>query len=335
MVGTLPLFVGVDGGGTKTRAILGTETGRILGEGYAGPSNYNAVGRVAAADAVREAVRDAQRAAGALGVPLDGTFLGLAGVTTEEDRRIVRGLVAAAGLDGSIGVHHDCYVALFGATGGRPGIVLISGTGSSCFGVDPSGAAALVGGWGHFLGDEGSAFHVVHLGLRAAVMAADGRGPKTRLLARFREHFGVRDDRDLMWAVYDAMGIEVPKVASLAPIIFEVAREGDPVASKIIQDVVEQLVLHVNVVRDRLTFTADCEVALVGGLFEGAPELAEAVRAAIVSAWPGARVIRPRFDPAVGAYLAALRRGGVTLTPAVVEEVERSVPHRRCLGQEQ
>ena len=148
-------FLGVDGGGTKTQAVIIDECGRVLGAGLGGPANYDAVGVEVAQSNIAQAVEAARQAAGIADYPFASAYLGLAGVVCARDCEIVHGIARRLNLAAIVGVDHDCRIALAGGLSGRPGIVLISGTGSSCFGMNALGDQWRAGGWGYLISDEG------------------------------------------------------------------------------------------------------------------------------------------------------------------------------------
>src|SRR6185436_17233044 len=125
-----------------------------------------------------------------------------------------------------IGIDHDCRIALAGGLSGRPGIVLIAGTGSSCFGMNAAGEAWRSGGWGHLLADEGSGYWLGVKGLEAAVRAYDGRGAPTALLDQLQRHLGLPDMNDIMHRLY-VTGMSRAELAALAPIVIAAAADGD------------------------------------------------------------------------------------------------------------
>src|SRR5215472_2355323 len=193
---TRRVFLGVDGGGTKTLAVVMDEENGVLGEGAAGPSNPLRVGVASAAAAIREAIDRACAAAHVRRGDIIAGRIGLAGARRAELR--TRMVDAIRNLDiGDIEVVGDADIALFGATDGEPGVVLIAGTGSICCGVDERGERACAGGWGPLAGDEGSGAWIARRALRAIAHAADGRGPATSLSLVACTYFHVSSPDDL------------------------------------------------------------------------------------------------------------------------------------------
>lgn len=319
--------LGIDGGGTKTQAVILDQGGRFLGQGLAGTSNHYSVGVEGMQQAVVRSVNTAAITAGIDRMHFTAIFAGFAGCIDTEDRALLAEAIADLELGETVRVHHDCYVALAGATCCRPGVVLISGTGSSCFGLDEAGAERLVGGWGHLIGDEGSSFDIGRRALIAAARASDGRAAPTLLLDALQKRLGVREPRSLIRKLYHGEDGSVRAIAALAPLVLTAAKSGDAVALEILADSARALASHALAVTEGLRFTRGFELALIGGTFSADGLYAEAVESELARLIPHAHIIRPRFQPGVGAALAALASSGVE--PArVIPTLERSLTER-------
>src|SRR2546423_2586187 len=195
------LVVGVDGGGTRTRAVVLNGT-RIIGEGMAGPSNPLRVGIANGAIAIREAVDKACAAALIHRDDLVAAGVGLAGVRRKDIRTRMRDvLIETLGIK-NIELVSDGDIALYGATDGQPGVVVISGTGSVAVGINRQGKRVSAGGWGPIAGDEGSGSWIARRALQAGAQATDGRGPAASLTENPREIFQVAAPDDLATALY-------------------------------------------------------------------------------------------------------------------------------------
>ncbi|HEX8351835.1 MAG TPA: BadF/BadG/BcrA/BcrD ATPase family protein, partial [Pyrinomonadaceae bacterium] len=189
-LGARQLVLGVDGGGSKTRAVVSDGGGEVLGEGLAGPSNPLRVGVGDAVNAIRDAADRACAEAGVRRVEVVAAEVGLAGVRRADIRERMRAAVAELGIK-TVEVVTDADIALYGATEGKPGLVIIAGTGSVCCGVNARGRRACAGGWGPVVGDEGSGSWIARRALQAVAHATDGRGRKTALVEAACDYFNV------------------------------------------------------------------------------------------------------------------------------------------------
>ena len=205
---------------------------------------------------------------------------------------------------------NDCIIALAGGVGEPVGIVAIAGTGSIAYGQNRHGERKRAGGWGYILGDEGGGYDIALRGLRAAVRSSDGRLGATVLTDLIVRHLGVRSAEDLVGVVY-RRGWGAREIAALAPLVGEAADAGDAVAVGIIDSAVAELVEAVRAVMGGI-FQADegFEVVTAGGGWRISGLLREGFAAKLAAIAPTAEVIWPRYEPAKGAGLLALRAIG-------------------------
>jgi N-acetylglucosamine kinase-like BadF-type ATPase len=304
----MKLFLGVDGGQSGTTALIGGETGRILGQGAAGPCNHAAAGagRAKLERAVRASVAEACREAGldADAVRFAVACFGMSG-GPEDKREILSAILRADRLV----VTTDAVTALAGATSTGLGIVTIAGTGSIAFGRNAAGREARAGGWGYVFGDEGGAFDIVRQAARAALRAEEGWGPPTSLRDALPRATGAANANEMLHRFY---GDEWPRprVAALAPVVGRAATAGDGVALEILNGAAIQLAMLTGAVRPQLWQPGEgVEVAYVGGVFRCDP-LREKFRL-LVEMEPGLRCAAPLHGPDRGALLEAYRQAGL------------------------
>lgn len=304
------LFLGIDGGQSHTEAVIADARGRILGRGRGGASNHaeQPGGRERLQCAVTESVNDALRDFSEK--TIDTTFFvaaycAMTGGATFKDE-IINYIVKARKLC----VAHDAPAALAGATGGVPGIVVIAGTGSVAYGENASGESRTVGGWGHLFGDEGSGYWLAMRGARAAMQAEDGTAQATMLTEVLRGHFKAKDLRALAHQVY-AEELSRDRFATFAPEVERAAAAGDKIALAIVEQGVAALSdLAIAVARKLKLEETDTTVSHVGGVFRSAL-VREAFAINVRSRMKNARVINPRFSPAIGALLLAYKTMGI------------------------
>jgi N-acetylglucosamine kinase-like BadF-type ATPase len=310
--------IGIDGGGTKTQAVLLDRSGRELGRGRAGGANPTTVGREGTAAAMRHAIQTALMvAAGAADTPptledVAGVGAGMAGITRSQtwlDQMLSDALPGAAVLS-----HHDAAIALVGALGRRCGIVAIGGTGSTIYAVNDDGQDALVDGWGYMLGDESSGYAIGQEAVRVFLRVLDGRLAPCPLSEAVQAELGLAHrDAVLDWcykriAAGDARGY-VSEAASLARVVMQLADAGDAMAQAIIDRAAAALVMAVTGAWRRLDL-GKCEVGLVGGALRWDGALARSAVAQLREALPDVTPVQPRSDPATGAAWMAMERLG-------------------------
>jgi N-acetylglucosamine kinase-like BadF-type ATPase len=260
------LVLGVDGGGTKTRAVVVDAQQNVLGAGVAGPSNPLRVGVMEGVKAVREAAERACQDAGVRLLEIVAAEVGLAGVKRADIRERMRSALAELGVK-SLEVVTDADIALYGATEGKPGLIIIAGTGSICCGVNARGRHACAGGWGPVAGDEGSGSWIARRGLQAVARATDGRGRKTALVESACDYFNVAKAEDLSTAVY-APNVTNNRIAGFGRYVIESARRRDAVAREIVEEAGRELAFAAVAVIRKLKMERErFQVGYVGGVF--------------------------------------------------------------------
>jgi N-acetylglucosamine kinase-like BadF-type ATPase len=293
--------VGIDGGGSKTVGLLGDVSGEVLARVEGGAANYHQVGLEGLARTLR-AVLDGLSAAVPGGLSIAGAVLGLAGVGRREDAARVLPLLGEMGFPPRTLLTHDARIALAAGAQEDSGIILVAGTGSIAYGRTAEGGEARAGGFGPLLGDEGSGYDLAVGALRAVVRAADGRAPMTALSGVLLGELGLDDASGLVRWVESA---ERSRIASLAPLVFEVAAAGDAAAQSAVAQGADALADMALSVHRRLTWAKSPVVVLDGGLFRHQNLYCEAVRARIRESADGVAVLVAEREPAEGALWLA------------------------------
>ena len=320
------IVVGIDGGGTNTRAVLVTEMGEVLGIGSAGPSNYDDVGIETARQNIAAALDAAWRASGRPARSCDAGFIGLGGVVSETDRATIRRIACEVNLalPARTGVDHDIRISLAGSLAGKEGITLIVGTGSACYGRRADGRAWRAGGWAHLLDDLGSGYYLGLQAMIAAVRAADARGAPTALTKSLLAALELHDIQDIMRRLYHD-GLSRTEIAALAPLVIRIAAEGDCVAREIIARGVDELAFMVETVARKLEFLPGrVLVGVTGGVAHSGPTYEGPLYAAIRRRVPTAEIVEPKLAPVLGAALLALESLGVQPTPELIQRLQRA-----------
>lgn len=297
--------LGIDGGGSKTLALVAGPDGQVLGRGEAGPSNYQGVGLPAALAALEAAVAAALADSGRDRCDLAAACVGLAGVDRPDDRARLAAW-AARHLPGvPVTVANDAQLALAAGTPHGWGVALLCGTGSIAYGRDAGGQMARSGGWGYLLGDEGSGYAIGLAALRAVMRAHDGRGPQTALTDAVLASYHLQSPSGLVGQAYQGSAGPA-SIAALAALVEMAALGGDGVAGEILREAGRELARAAWAVIMRLGLTGAVPCALAGGVIvKGA-----ALRAATLAAAAGLDIeLAPVAlvpEPALGAISLAL-----------------------------
>ena len=307
------LILGVDGGGSQTRALLADMAGRVLGAGAAGASNYQAVGFAAATQALRAAIAEALRSAGlAPETPLEAACFGLAGIGRPDDRARFEDWATAERIASRCAFVSDAELVLAAGTPEGWGVALIAGTGSFCWGRNAAGHTARVGGWGFLLGDEGSGYDLATQALRLATQTADGRAQAHAILRAVLDHWELDGPSGLVPYIYSPERTRA-EIAGISVPILKLAASGDTYAAALLERAATELARMVAALIDQLDLHTP-PVALAGGLLGAS----ESLRAAIVNQ------VRVPLGPL--SYVAAPPRGALILARQLVPQ------HRKCSG---
>jgi N-acetylglucosamine kinase-like BadF-type ATPase len=295
------LYLGVDGGGTKTHIVLMNEEKRIICEGFAGASNPLRVGVENAVGNIIKAIDSACDVGFRSRDDIVSATLGLAGVRRADIRRIVLDSFKKRLSIKKIQIFTDAEIALYGTTLGKLGLVVIAGTGSICIGQDGNGKKATAGGWGPLAGDEGGGAGIAKRALQAIAKASDGRSKPTELSRVASEYFRTAKTEDLIVAIYSPQ-TDNAKIAGFARDVVETAKEGDEVAREILREGGFELGLAANAVIKQLHLeNKKVPIGCVGSIFKAGEMLTCPMLETIHKIAPKAFLTTPQLFPAQAA----------------------------------
>jgi N-acetylglucosamine kinase-like BadF-type ATPase len=315
--------LGVDGGTTKTIALVADDQGRILGAGRGGNSNWTGpdveipMGVVAAT--VRQALEQADLTGDCVAV---GVF-GLAGADWPEDHERRQTVLERSGVARHVIVKNDALVGWRAGTQDRYGVVIAAGTGTNTCIKTPDGVEWCYG----YYEDGGGGWDLAQKAVRAVLRQEDGRGKPTDLTEMVLEGLGYPSPEALLRARI-AGQVDERAVASLCPFVFDVAVAGDEVAAELIVEHGLILAEYATAAIRRFGLQhLKFEVVLAGSVFKGQGELlTNTIARAIQQVAPRACVVRPRFEPAVGGVLLAYDALGIDVTEVMYDNLAKTVP---------
>lgn len=320
--------VGVDGGATKTHALVVDETGNALGFGQGGPSNYHLTGLPVAVGEIGRAIMSALAMAQIGPRAVEVGCYCLAGADLPEDFDLLGRTLSELEWSRRVIVKNDTMAALRAGLTRPWGIVLICGTGFNAAGRAPDGRELGFPGLGPISGDWGGGGTLSEEIIRAVMRAWDGRGQPTALTPRVLAALGNESEQELMVKLHHE---EIPRdrLLSLVPLLFEAALAGDEVAIGLVIQAGTELGISANALIRRLGLEAtDVEIVLGGSVFKGeGPLLVDTVTQVVHQQAPRARIKRLAYEPVVGAALLALESLGVTVTEQVCDRLSGAIPH--------
>lgn len=300
--------VGVDGGGTKTTAVVVGEDLRPIASGAGGPANYRSVGVAPASTNIATSIAAAVHAADIAFADVAVICMCLAGFDTDLDLPVPQGALRQLGYTGPAIMENDVVGAWAGATGAQAGIVVIAGTGSTGLGMNTHGHLWRTDGWDYVLGDSGSGFDIGRSAIRAAMKAFDGRAAPTLLVRELRAAYGVHDAEGMRRLV-DSTTFGKFEIASFAAHVSVAAHEGDPVAQRLLTEAGVVLGEQAAAIIQRLGMGEDSfPISTVGSVFKSTPWVPDAFRRGIVAVAPRATFQPPRQTPELGAAMLGMAR---------------------------
>jgi N-acetylglucosamine kinase-like BadF-type ATPase len=264
----MSFILGLDGGGTKTRCILTDLHGQKVYGCSGGPSNFLAIGIKNACKNIFSVVKDCVKKSKISCREIDIVLLGTAGAGRKNDAKKFEAALKKYLKEKNIifkkfFIESDARIALEAAFSGEPGCILIAGTGSIIMGKDSAGNIYRAGGFGRYLGDEGSGYAFGRKALIAAAKEYDGRGSHTLITEMLKEKFKINSAENLITEIYN----KEFDVASAAPLVLQAAELNDTAALRIVEEESEELIVHLKAMFSKIK-SAELNTALMGSLLE-------------------------------------------------------------------
>lgn len=313
----MKVILAIDGGGSRTRCLAIDERGKTLGTVETGASNHLLVERETVVRSLSESIEKALTQSDLKRADIACVSAGLAGVDydgagEEEMKRVLRGL----GFSRTV-INGDMVIAHAGALAGKYGVMALAGTGSSILGIGKNGERVKVGGWGPIFGDEGSAYRIGQMALRAAARDFDGFDAKTALTEAVKNALGISDFKEAVNLVY-VKGLEIREIAALSRAAYEVAEAGDVAARKIFLQAGEELAEGVATAIAQLSMSGEAiEVSYQGSVLESCSLVRESFTARLARCEPQAEIVPPKYAPVIGAYLLGRASLGLASDEAI------------------
>ncbi len=319
------MFLGVDGGGTKTAFCLVDRDGRVAAQARTSGSYYfsgasEGIGLVERA--LRQGVESVCADAGIQPSGIAYAFFGLPGYgEAPGDLPILDAAPRAVLGHDRYTCDNDTVCGWAGSLGAADGINVLSGTGSMTYG-ERAGRGVRVGGWGELFSDEGSAYWIAVRGLNAFTRMSDGRLPEGPLAGILRRHLSLASDLTVSDVGFNQWHGERGEIAALSRQVVEAAGLGDPCAAAILSEAGRELALLVDATRTRLGFEPGepVPVSYSGGAFT-ADAVLDAFTRELKDLHTGYELRRPLYEPVIGAALYAAKLAGTPLDQAALDRL--------------
>ncbi|NLC44895.1 MAG: hypothetical protein GX783_11540 [Clostridiales bacterium] len=315
------VYIGVDGGGTSTVAIAMSVKGRVLGRIVGDQTNYNTSDMDTAKTNLKKTIDKLMNEYG-IG-DYECISVGMSSLDYEPTKGFVDSFVNGIFPPEKVVMHSDVYMALMGMTLGKPGIMIVSGTGSIGIAIDQQDKTHVVGGWGYLLGDEGSGYDIALKGIDAALKSYEGLGETTILEERVLSFFEVDDHRELIDVFYNPL-ISTSKLASFGKEVIELAQLGDEVAISIVNNAIKSLVKYTYNLIDKVG-CKDCIIGMYGSVLQKNPYISNSFKEQVHAIYPYTKIGFPELEPEAGAALYAMKKRGYPLNKEIIETIKRTI----------
>lgn len=297
-------LIGLDGGGTKTKCVVTDFQFNKLYECVGGASNFLIIGTEIVSETIFSLIKESVDNLKINYDEISAVLIGTTGAGRIEDANKLKNdfteFTKSKGIELKFFVESDARIALEGAFSGKPGSLLIAGTGSIIFGKDKSGNIYRVGGFGKLIGDEGSGLVIGRKGLQAVSKFFDGRIDKTLLADFLKNEFNISDGASLISAIYRNNF----DIASFAPNVIQAAQQNDFEALKICEDETDELILHIkamyNLLNERIM-----KLSLVGGIISTDNFYSNLFKKKLNEQLPFVEIVNPENPPEIGAVILA------------------------------
>lgn len=313
--------IGIDGGGTKTKACLMNAYGEVLGIGYSGPSSIDTVPLCTTITHIKEAILECFDNKE---YKISSAYVGLGGIVTKEDGLKVSNELSKLELfenNSLIITENDTRTALAGGLATKEGISIIIGTGSVAFGRNDYGGEWLSGGFGYKEGDSGSSYDLGRQCLKQLAKAIDGRIETTPFISSVNDYLDINMDRSKLIKVIDELWVNRTATAALAPFVTKYANLGDSNALEIVERATSELALLIKAVYKNVPLK-NKQVAVIGSLGNAKGVFNQIFIQKVNNIDNDIEIIPQKLDPAIGAALQALKSKDIQITEEMIKRYE-------------
>ncbi len=298
-------FIGIDGGGTKSKCLLTDQDLTKVYETNSGPTNFLMLGTDKVSETILDLLTDCVAKNNLSFHDIASVLIGTTGGGRRSDAETLEQSILKEAQNRNIilnfiRVESDARIALEGAFSGKPGSILIAGTGSIMFGKDRFGSIHRVGGFGRFLGDEGSGFRIGQRGLNAVAKDFDGRGDKTLITEYVLDEFSIKSPEELITEIYRNKF----DIASVAPFVIKAAENQDKIAVEIIESEANEIILHIKSMKHKLNEKI-LFISFIGSLLTKENFYSYLVKEKVVQTFNDVVINEAENSPEYGAVLMA------------------------------
>lgn len=312
-------FLGVEGGGTKTTAVLADARGDIIRTARKGSGNIAVLDRGSSAHLIRSIID--HLLSGEDVTTIRRATFAFAGAGRRREKETVGEIIKGAGIK-NFTVLTDAEMLYLSAFGDEQGILISSGTGSICLIKGSEGHFQQIGGWGYLLGDEGSGFYIGNQAIRAAIQDAEAGKSPSNLTKELLSFYGLRDPRELITVTYSSINPQ-KLVASCAKLVCEAAQIKEPNAVRIVNVAATALLSLALKAKEILNSQALHKVALTGSILNDSSIVNQIFKQMAEQLDLRFEYVRPELQPAAAGVLYSLRESGIVVTESLRHRLKK------------
>ena len=296
-------FIGIDGGGTSTRCVLTNEYLEVIADAGGGASNPLIVGFDNSTDIIFRLIKNVCNKSGIK--KNINIVAGIAGCGSKTNSNKLKQLLLERIHTSEISVNfievvNDAQIALEGALNGKPGTIIIAGTGSVLLGKDNSKKLYKIGGYGKLIGDEGSGYSIGLKGLKAVSKYFDGRGKKTKLVDYLASEYGIINRDEMITKVYSRCF----DIADVSKHVLKAADKRDKVCMQIITKEIKELILHIKAFKKNIK-EKKIVLSFAGSLLTNKNYYSRKLKREITGSFKNIKIIKAKYPPVIGAVILA------------------------------
>lgn len=318
-------YIGVDGGGTKTKFVMCDNTGRIVTENVQTTANYLQVGYDGLTEILKKGVNALLHDSKLTEHDISNAFVGCSGFgDVKKDEIKIKNHIKEAFGNIKHQVGNDGENAMAGALAGKDGINIVAGTGSIAFGHNSiNNQTGKCGGWHQAIGsDEGSGYWISIELLKAFERQADERYQKTLLYEEVIKKLSLEDDSELITRVVEEWDLDRTKIASLAQVVSNLYDANDPYAIDIIKRAANELADIVISLYKKLHFSTKIVVSYTGGIWKMGSKIIKPFSQALKDY--DIEILPPVFEPDIGSLILALKKDEVEITETILTNLSKN-----------
>lgn len=302
-------YLGVDGGGTKTKYVLINKSLETVGECESSTIHIHQAGIDGIKSELKLNIKKVCEQAGIEVSDIKHAFLGVPGYgeSLEDKNQIDKAIneVMSGVMNVSYTVDNDAVNGWAAGTACKPGINIVAGTGSIAYGRNKEGQIERSGGWGPTIGDDGSAYWIGLRTINAYTKQKDGRAEKTILVDILEENYDIKYHFEIVDIIFNRIKLNRTEIAGFSKICFLAAEKGCPVAIKIFEEAAINLYEHIKVLADKLHFNEEFIVSYTGGVFKAGKHVLEPLKSKLSQVDLNYKIQEPELEPWNGAALLA------------------------------